>query len=64
MELNIEQRAYLSNRRREIRRELEVLERGDPTLSYTDANEKRVELLDDLEQIEEELREDAWGSES
>jgi hypothetical protein len=47
---------YLLQRREEIRRELRELQRRDFRLAYCDVNERRVELDDELTEIENELR--------
>jgi hypothetical protein len=55
MQLTIEQERYLLERRRQIESEIRRLE-GRRGPHYDDPNDKRVELLDELNRIEAELR--------
>jgi hypothetical protein len=55
MELSTEELKYLQERKAEIQRELDDLERlAGPR--YHDPNERRIDLMDELDQVEEELK--------
>ncbi|HOA74317.1 MAG TPA: hypothetical protein PL151_16505 [Phycisphaerae bacterium] len=56
MELSTEELKYLQERRDEIERELEELDRPLHTPMYFDLNDRRVDLMDELEEVEAELR--------
>jgi len=56
MELTTEELKYLRERREEIQRELQNLETQISGPYYHDPNERRTDLLDELDQVEEELK--------
>lgn len=60
----IDRTQYLVRRREEIRRELGDLQHHRPQVSYYDMNERRVELDDELTQIENELRLEVSGGDA
>lgn len=55
MLLTPEEREWLVNRRTEINEELEQLSAADPGDTVVDRNERRAELLLELEDIEDEI---------
>lgn len=58
MELTSEQRTFLAQRKRELRSELDDLLSGRRHPQYVSPDERRMELQDELERIEVELRAD------
>jgi hypothetical protein len=58
MALTPEQRDWLLEQKRELNREFDDLDADKACPGYVDTNERRVELLDELAEIERQLRED------
>lgn len=56
MELSTEELKYLQERKAEIQRELEDLDRQVRSSYYNDPNERRLDLMDELDEVEEELK--------
>lgn len=55
MGLTVQEMKYLEERRDEIRRELEELRGPCHAPRYHNSNERRIDLQDELEQVEAEL---------
>lgn len=58
MELTSEERTFLTQRKRELKLELDDLLKGRTSTQYVSPDERRTELLDELERIEVELEAD------
>ena len=58
MPLTPEQREWLQEQERELKRELDELVSDKTWRGYTDKNERRLELLEQLDEIEHQLRDD------
>ena len=56
MVLSIDEQRYLLQRRQEIQQEIRGLGRRPRGPRYYDVNDRRVELLDELDRIESELQ--------
>lgn len=56
MELSTEELKYLQERKAEIQRELEDLDHQAHGPYYHDPNERRLDLMDELDEVEEELK--------
>jgi len=56
MELSTEEIKFLRERREEIQRELKDLDRPHLSPQYHDSNERRLDLMDELQQVETELQ--------
>ncbi|MBP7937421.1 MAG: hypothetical protein KA354_22490 [Phycisphaerae bacterium] len=58
MRMTPEQRAWLVEQQRDLKRELDALVSGTSTLTYADKNERRIDLVAELDEIDRQLRED------
>lgn len=58
MALTPEQREWLHEQQQEVKRELDELVSGKAWPGYADRNERRLALLEELDEIEHQLRED------
>lgn len=58
MALTPEQRAWLLEQKQELNRELDKLVANKIRPAHVDKNERRIELLDELGEVERQLRED------
>ena len=58
MRMTPEQRAWLVEQQRDLSRELDALVSGKSTLAYTDKNERRLDLMEELDDIDRQLREE------
>lgn len=58
MRMTPEQRAWLVEHQRDLRRELDALVSGKSTFTYADKNERRIDLLEELDEIDRQLREE------
>jgi hypothetical protein len=58
MPLTPEERGWLYEQRYELKRELDELVSGKARSGYTDSNERRIDLLEQLEEIQRQLHED------
>ena len=58
MALTPEQRDWLLEQKRELNRELDKLVADKVRPGYVDKNARRIELLDELGEVERQLRED------
>jgi len=53
-----EQRAWLVEQQRDLKRELDALVSGTSTFTYADKNERRIDLMAELDEIDRQLREE------
>ena len=58
MPLTPEQRDWLKEQERELKRELDELLSGKASPSYTDKNERRLELVEELDDVQRQLRDE------
>ena len=58
MPLTPEQRDWLKEQERELERELDELLSGKASPSYTDKNERRLELVEELDDVQRQLRDE------
>lgn len=58
MRMTPEQRAWLVEQQQDLRRELDALISGRPTFTYADKNERRMDLIEELDEIDRQLREE------
>ncbi|HPD32630.1 MAG TPA: hypothetical protein PLL20_21785 [Phycisphaerae bacterium] len=58
MALTPEERDWLLEQKRELKRELDEIAAAKAWPGYVDKNERRIELLDALGKVERQLRED------
>ncbi|HOW72128.1 MAG TPA: hypothetical protein PKY77_16135 [Phycisphaerae bacterium] len=58
MRMTPEQRAWLVEQQRDLKRELDALVSGTSTFTYADKNERRIDLMAELDEIDRQLREE------
>ena len=58
MPLTPEQRDWLKEQERELKRELDEFLSGKASPGYADKNERRLELIEELDDVQRQLRDD------